>query len=222
MLGERRSAGIIDTDRRIQYTKQQDVFPYERLPADPVKDIYFYGEAPVPPNTDDVVPSDSGNDNGDSGVSADPVAPAEVTVIPHFIAIKCIANDRKKLNRFYVPRFVSAVNAYLEEQNADFRIIADCKMGFVYSCKTVRIVSSDDKQDFNLDKEGMLDLLQKYQNDSYTGRAYDPIAQASLEPSIIDRIEVPYGHYLGFFIPESKLVDIYPEMIDKGIFEIAK
>lgn len=216
MLGERRSAGIIDTDRRIQYTKQKDVFPYERLPAKAVKDIYFYGETPVA--TVSTV--------GSPDPSIVPTNDSPVEEVPHFIAIKCIANDRKKLNKFYVPKFVNAVNAYLTEKNAIFRIMADCQMGFVYRCKIIRIVDEQDKQKFEVDKNGMLTLLQEYQNDSYTGRAYDPIANASLEPSIIARIEVPYGHYLGFFITEkledSKLVDIYPELIDKGVFEIAE
>jgi len=218
MLGERRSAGIIDTDRRIQYTKQKDVFPYERLPAEAVKDIYFYGETPESFSSVIPVPV-SGSTDGSS--SSDVPTPA-VDDTPHFIAIKCIANDRKKLNKFYVPRFVNAVNEYLAAREADIRIMADCQMGFIYRCKIIRIVDENDKKKFEVDKEGMLTLLQEYQNDSYTGRAYDPIANASLEPSVIARIEVPYGHYLGFFIPEQKLVDIYPELIEKGVFEIAE
>jgi len=214
MLGERRSAGLVDTDRRIQYTVQKDVFPYERLPQDPVKQIFFYGQAPYNVEPIETAIGDSSGSGDSSGDTP--------TVIPDFLAIKCIANDRKKLNKFYVPRFVNAVNAILEQSGAVVRIIAECEMGFIYRCKIIRIVDENDKKKFKVNQMGMLELLEEYQNDSYTAKAYSPIAEASLEPSVLSRIEVPYGHYLAFFIAECKLVDIYPELIEKRVLEIAE
>lgn len=208
MLGERRSAGLVDTDRRIQYTKQKDVFPYERLPQKAVKEMFFYGQLPYNVEIGDASSDDS---SGDTPV-----------VIPDFYGIKCIANDRKKLNKFYVPQFVNKINAVLENCGSAVRIMAECTMGFDYRCKVIRIVDENDKQKFKVNQMGMLELLEEYQNDSYTARAYSPIADASLEPSVVDRIVVPYGHYLAFFIAECKLVDIYPELIEKKVIEIAE
>ena len=213
MLGERRSAGLVDTDRRIQYTKQKDVFPYERLPQKAVKDLYFYGQMPI--NASNISLEDGSDSSGDSSGDTP-------TFVPDMIAIKCIANDRKKINKFYLPQFVNAVNKILENSGSVLRIIAECSMGFDYRCKLIRIVDKEDKQKFRVNQNGMLELLEEYQNDSFTARAYSPIAEASLEPSVVDRIVVPYGHYLAFFIAEGKMVDVYPELIEKRVLEIAE
>ena len=225
MLSERRTATVRDGQKKLDYTREKVLYPYERIPEKVVKNVWFIKEdIPVEePEEEPIEPVEPTEPE-----TQEPVEPTEPTEpeteepqeeTPHsFIAIKCIANDFKKLNLFYVPKFQRAVNNLLELSNSPYRVEVKCQPDFVYRARIMKIVDPQDREEFDSNKISMLELLEKYQNDSYTAKAYSPIEEAHLHPSVVDRFEAPYGSYLAFLADTGKFMALRKDIIDSGVF----
>jgi len=209
MLSERRTATVRDGQKKLDYTREKILYPYERIPEKAVKNVWFINEDR---------PIDPGSSSSSGSSPTIEIPKNEDKPLHTFIAIKCIANDFKKLNLFYVPKFQNAVNHLLEITDSPYRVEVKCQPDFIYRARIMKIVNKQDREAFDLNKLSMLELLEKYQNDSYTAKAYAPIEEAYLHPSIVDRFEAPYGSYLAFLADTGKFMALRRDIIDSGVF----
>jgi len=126
--------------------------------------------------------------------------------------LQAIANDRKRLMLIYFGPWVARINEILRESQADFRIYGVITPDYRYKVVKCTVINEEEKEYFHTTKQDLLDMLAKYQQESYASGNYTAIRNASITPSIIETIECPFGDYLSF-VQETNDFVIVPKLL---------
>jgi hypothetical protein len=126
--------------------------------------------------------------------------------------LHAIANDRKRLMEIYFGPWINKINGILSDSEADFRVYGRITPDFRYKVVKCTVIDEEEKEYFHATKQDLLDMLAKYQQETYASGNYTAIKNATITPSIIETIECPFDDYLGF-VPENNSFIVVPKLL---------